>query len=149
MFTHHIQTSVVIDAPVGVVWDVLMAFEQYPSWNPFIIQIEGSPAVGEKLRVCIRPDGHTKANRFTPKVISNTARKEFAWVGSVPLFLFKGVHKFVLVELSERQTELHHTEAFSGLLVPLMGGILRATANGFHRMNTALKARAEEFTAPA
>lgn len=75
------------------------------------------------------------------------APKEFRWRGSLPIpFLFTGEHKFVLEQVSPTITKLYHGEEFQGLLVPLLGGILKKTEQGFISMNEALKKRAEETT---
>ena len=34
------------DAPPDVVWEVLLEFDSYPEWNPFVRAIEGTPAKG-------------------------------------------------------------------------------------------------------
>ncbi len=31
-----LKTSITIEAAPSVVWDILMDFEAYPDWNPFI-----------------------------------------------------------------------------------------------------------------
>ena len=36
-----ISTKVRIHASPRRVWDVLMDFEKYPEWNPFVIEISG------------------------------------------------------------------------------------------------------------
>ena len=43
----------------------------------------------------------------------------------------------------EGRTRYSQSEVFHGVLVPLTGGLLAATQQGFEAMNTALKARAE------
>ena len=45
--------------------------------------------------------------------------------------------------LAGGRTKLMHGEDFSGLLVPLLGGTLKATEVGFAQLNEALKTRAE------
>ena len=55
--------------------------------------------------------------------------------------LFVGRHYFRLE--AEGACRLVHGEQFSGLLLPLMGGMLADTEKGFHAINAALKARAE------
>lgn len=67
---------------------------------------------------------------------------ELVWRGSVAIpGLFVGRHYFRLE--AEGACRLVHGEQFSGLLLPLMGGMLADTEKGFHAINAALKARAE------
>jgi hypothetical protein len=48
------------------------------------------------------------------------------------------------VALPNGETLLKHGENFRGVLVPLLGGLLKATEQNFQAMNLALKARAEQ-----
>jgi hypothetical protein len=36
-----IKTEIPIGAPASAVWSILMDFERYPEWNPFIKKISG------------------------------------------------------------------------------------------------------------
>ena len=45
-----IETQIIINAPVGQVWQTLMQFKNYPKWNPFIQSIEGYPIKGQTLK---------------------------------------------------------------------------------------------------
>ena len=41
-----LRAEIEIDAEPARVWAILMDFEAYPEWNPFITSIEGEQAVG-------------------------------------------------------------------------------------------------------
>jgi hypothetical protein len=138
-----IETAVLIRAVPSRVWSVLMDFDAYPSWNPFIRNISGEKRVGGKLEVVIAPPGG-KPQTFRPVVAEFVPEQRFCWRGSLPIpGLFTGEHRFVL-GAEGSNTLFTHSEAFSGLLVPFVGGILAATERGFQAMNGKLKARAEE-----
>ena len=140
---HALHTSVDIDAPPSVVWDVLVDLDAWADWNPFIVSSSGSVAVGEQLTNRMEPPGG-KGMTFKPRVTEVVDQQVFEWLGRLGLpGIFDGRHRF---ELSEQgsQTRLEHTEAFSGLLVPFMRRSLDGqTLPGFEAMNAALKARAE------
>lgn len=69
---------------------------------------------------------------------------ELVWRGSLRVpGMFTGRHYFRLELADGGACRLVHGEDFSGLLLPLMGGLLTDTKRGFHAMNGALKARAE------
>lgn len=57
--------------------------------------------------------------------------------------IFDGAHSFVLRDLGDGRTALTQSETFRGLLVPVFGSALNATAEGFEEMNHALKNRCE------
>lgn len=137
-----IETSISIAASRPRVWAVLMEFARYGEWNPFIRAINGNARVGDGLVVVIQPPGRKPAT-FTPRVVEVDPERSFAWRGTLPMpGLFAGEHRFTLADESGG-TRFRQLEAFSGLLVPLVGSILKATELGFENMNAALKARAE------
>jgi hypothetical protein len=137
-----IQTTIVIDAPPGRVWAVLMDFGAYSSWNSFIPRIEGTPSVGSKLNLMVKPPGKPAA-RISPVVERYEPERLFAWRGVFgSKRLLAGAHSFRLTALGQG-TRFDQTEDFSGLLVGLLGGTLKATELGFNGMNLNLKSRVE------
>ena len=46
-----LETEIHITASPERVWSVLMDFDRYPDWNPFIRRARGRVEVGEKLEV--------------------------------------------------------------------------------------------------
>lgn len=141
-----IREDIQILAPANVVWSILMDFEKYPEWNPFILSISGKKEKGAKLKVKLQPPGQ-RGMTFRPTVIELETGKHFAWLGKV-LFhgLFDGEHHFKLIEKDEHTTLFRHYEYFSGILVtPLMKNLMGPTREGFAAMNLALKQRAEQI----
>ncbi len=140
---HALRSSIDIDAPPDVVWDVLTDLEAYDQWNPFIVSSSGSVAVGEQLTNRMEPPGG-KGMTFKPRVTEVADQRVFEWLGRLVVpGVFDGRHRF---ELSERdgKTRLEQNEDFSGILVPFMRKSLDGqTLKGFEVMNAALKDRAE------
>lgn len=140
-----IETQIDIDAPAARVWAVLTDLEAMPSWNPFIREIAGKLAEGERLLVRIAPPGEPTMS-FAPTVLASRPGRELRWRGSlVAPGLFAGEHVFCIEPLSARKTRFIQRESFSGLLAPLLmsGSRLSATRAGFGAMNEALKRRVE------
>jgi hypothetical protein len=140
-----INTTIDIDAPPDRVWSQLIAFSAYPSWNPFIKEVEGTARTGERLSVRIEPPGG-QGMTFKPTVLRADANSELRWLGR--LFLpgvFDGEHFFKIQPLDGgRRSRLTQGERFKGLLVPLLRKNLEgATRQGFEDMNRALKDRVE------
>ena len=138
-----IETFETIDAPPDVVWDVLLEFDTYPEWNPFIRAIEGNPVEGERLTVDIQPPG-SRSTTFRPEVLFVEENRRLVWVGQlfVP-YAFDGYHEFHLEPIEEgTKTMLLQRETFRGALVPILFDGDRIE-RGFRGMNEAIKARAE------
>ncbi len=137
-----IKTQVQIHAPKEVVWSILSDFENYPSWNPFIVSLEGNTAVGSQLKVRIVPP-KSKPMVFKPKVISYENNFHFSWLGSLGIKgVFDGLHAFRLEENSDGSVTFHQSESFAGILVRFIN--LDKTREGFELMNQKLKVLAEE-----
>lgn len=139
-----IQTEILIDAEVSKVWDILMDFETYPKWNPFIKSISGEQKIGEKLTVSIKPPGGNGMT-FKPKILAIHPPKEFRWKGQLGIpGIFDGEHFFLLEASQAGKTQLIHGENFSGILTSLFGKTLEKTQEGFELMNKALKQECEK-----
>jgi hypothetical protein len=143
-FTEEMQAEQEIQASPGRVWDVLMGFESFGEWNPFIVSIEGSPSVGSRLRVRLRPPGG-RTTTLRPTVTVSEPARAFAWLGRVGFRgVFDGAHRFDLEALPGDRTRFVQSEHFRGVLVPLLRGwLLSKTLAGFEAMNRALAERAE------
>ncbi len=140
-----IKTEITIDTTPERVWEVLTAFEKYPSWNPFIKSLEGEVKVGEKIVVRLEPPG-AKGMTFKPKVLAFDQNKMFKWMGH--LFfpgLFDGEHRFELIDNGNGTTTFIQAEKFKGILVRMFSKMLDgSTLNGFKTMNLKLKEAAEK-----
>jgi hypothetical protein len=139
----NIETDIIIDAPIEIVWRVLMDFDSYPNWNPFLT-VKGLPFLGEKLDLEIEMRG--KKSQFRPKVVAYEEGRQFEWRGKLIVSgIFAGNHYFRLKPITEFQTMLIHGENFTGILhKPIMKKIDQATRDGFEAMNVAMKEYAED-----
>jgi hypothetical protein len=141
-FTERLHTEIEIDASPEEVWETLTAFDAYPSWNPFIASVEGSPTAGARLKVRLEPPGG-RGITMHPTVTECERGRVFAWFGRLGVpGVFDGAHRFALEPLDEGRTRLVQMERFSGVLVPLLRRSLRThTLAGFESMNHALADR--------
>ncbi len=149
---NELRAEIEIDAEPARVWAVLMDFEAYPDWNPFITSIEGETAVGAKLRARLQPPGG-RGITMSPSVTVNEPGTAFGWLGKlggVP-HLFDGAHRFELQPIDGgSRTRFVQSERFRGILLPLVRrSILPATLSGFEAMNRALAERVVAVKASA
>ncbi|MET0233307.1 MAG: SRPBCC domain-containing protein [Kibdelosporangium sp.] len=140
---HTVDTTITIAAPPDTVWEMIVAFDKYHEWNPFILNGEGAPVVGSQLKLEIQPPGD-KAMTHHPTVQVADAGRHLQWLGMVKSQrVFAGRHEFIL-EPDGAGTRLRHREYFSGVLVLFLKKTLARTEEGFHALNQALKERAEQ-----
>lgn len=139
-----IVSSIIINAHPEEVWKILLDFESYPDWNPFIIKAKGDIKEGENLNISIKPVGSNPFS-FTPRITNVVENKKIIWLGkAIVRGLFDGRHCFELHQNEDRTTTFIQKESFSGLLIPFCKKIIGVnTLNGFILMNQALKERVE------
>ena len=141
-----IKTEILIQASPVKVWQILMDFKNYGSWNPFITSISGEPRAGNFINVVIEPP-EKKGMKFRPKVLVFNTNKEFRWKGKLIIpGLFDGEHIFELIDNKNGTTTFIQREIFRGLLIPFVTKMLDInTVNGFKLMNQKLKEQVEKF----
>ncbi len=140
-----VTSTIVIAASCADVWQCLIDFSAYPSWNPFVRDIQGRPGLDETLKVSLRMVNSSKM-RFRPKVVEFEPERRLVWLGHVVLpGLFDGRHEFEIVPNQDGTTAFRQSECFSGILSPLFRrGFDDKVRESFQNMNEALKARVEQ-----
>jgi len=141
---HRIETEIAINSNAERVWGLLTDFASYPTWNPFILSVEGKPEVGGLLEVNIQPPG-SSGMRFRPIVLAAEPNRELRWKGKFILpGLFDGEHCFRIESRPDGGIVFYQEEIFTGILVFLFRRSLDgATKDGFIAMNEALRREAE------
>lgn len=139
-----ISTQILIHAKPATVWDVLIDFEKYPDWNPFITSTSGTVRVGNKVKIKLEPPG-SKSMIFNPEILVLEENKKLSWLGRLGFKgLFDGEHQFELIDNGDGSTTFVHSERFTGILVPLFIKRLdKGTKQGFISMNEKIKTRCE------
>jgi hypothetical protein len=136
-----IHSRIQVDAPSERVWGVLIDFQNYRRWNPFIYDITGEARIGEKIRISLRTPGG-RERTYEPLITRVESGRELRWVGK-SLFL-AGEHIFSLESLNSDSTLFVQKEVFKGLLSSFFGEDTdKDIAGGFEQMNQALKRRVE------
>ena len=139
-----LHSEVLIEASPTEVWTVLTDFARYADWNPFVVNVTGTPEEGERLSVTLSPPGGRRIT-LKPEVTEVVSGRVLEWWGHLGVRgIFDGRHRFEL-HPTATGTRLVQNETFTGALVPLLARSLdRDTAAGFALMNAALKTRAEQ-----
>src|SRR2546427_9072393 len=123
-----LRTEVEIDAPAERVWAVLLDFERFPDWNPFIRRVHGDAQVGSRLDVLLGASG-TRAMRFRPTVKAVVPNRELRWLRRLGLPpLFDREHIFQIDPLRANRGRFRQRERFRGLLLPLLARSLHRDA---------------------
>ncbi|MCW2798042.1 SRPBCC domain-containing protein [Nocardioides sp.] len=149
------SASIEIEAPLELVWAIMLDTEAYAEWNPFVERVESAtpPAVGNPIVLHVRwANGRTTRS---PERISGlegpvtdghvtTATLSYAYEGLPSrLGLVRGVRHQRLTQRAGEPTSYDTVEEFSGPLVKLAGP--DRVAEGFARHAAGLKSRAESL----
>lgn len=140
---YRIESKIEINARIEKAWQVLMDFEAYPSWNPFIQEIERKKNRSLMVKLV---QGNNKPMVFKPRIIQEKKEEIFSWQGKLFLKgLFDGHHSFKLQKIEANKTLFVHSEEFKGILVPLLKKSLQTnTTSAFNAMNKAIKKQCEQ-----
>jgi hypothetical protein len=109
-----------IAAAPEAVWEVLTAFERWPSWNPDVksMAVQGPVAPGSVFRWKAGPGTITSTiQRVEPP-------RQIAWIGRT--LGIKAVHVWQL-EPRDGRTFVRTEESFEGLLARLLRGSMQKT----------------------
>jgi hypothetical protein len=136
-----VRTEIEINAGHEKVWGILIDFEKYEQWNPFITKIVGQAKEDSKIEIHIEtPAG--KKRKYRPTVTKVNEGRELQWMGKS--WVLNGEHIFRIEQLTQGRTRLIHREVFDGLLTSIFGKSLDTDIKqGLEGMNRALKERAE------
>ena len=152
------SASISIEAPLELVWSVMLDTAAYADWNPFVERVETAQpaAVGNPIVLHVRwRNGRTTRS---PERISaleppagadgaTRARLSYVFEGwPARLGLVRGVRHQRLSQHAGGPTTYDTVEEFSGPLVPLAGP--DRVADGFRRHAEALRDRAETLHRP-
>ncbi len=139
----HFEAATTIDAPPETVWAVLTDTAKWPEWDPFCERIEGTLALGGKVKAYTTL---SPGRAFPVKVAELDAPRAMTWQGGMPLGLFKGVRTYRLAP-DGAGTRFTMREEFSGPMLKLIGKTIPDMNDAFAAFCAGLKDRAESRAA--
>jgi uncharacterized protein YndB with AHSA1/START domain len=132
------RVAITIAAPPERIWALLTDAAGFARWNSTVTSIEGTIALGERVKIRVPVSDRT----FSPKVTELVANARMVWRdGMAPMF--KGERTFTLTPRGDGTTEFEMVETFSGLMLPMIKGSLPDFAPVFDRYARDLKKEAE------
>jgi hypothetical protein len=129
-----------IDAPVGAVWDVLVAIDEWPGWNPDVksVSIEGPARKGASFRWKAGP------STIRSTIVQFDRPRLLAWTGRT--LGIHAVHVWRLEQLGSG-TLVRTEESYEGVVARILRRPLQKTLHKALADGTAyLKAEAEKIS---
>ena len=141
-----IETQIKANSTPEKIWKILINFEEYKLWNPFMIKVVGDAKLGSKIMVKIQTV-RGKQRTYYPTITRLEINKELRWKGKSFLpGIFDGERIFIIEKSTDNKVSFIHKEIFTGLGVKLVGDKLdEDLRESFDKMNIALKTKAENF----
>ncbi len=143
LLTRILESWIDINVPVSDVWDALTDFDSWEKWNSFIPLVEGELVAGNTMKIKVVSPG-MKEMIFKPTVYEIEKYKKISWGGGFLVFVYKGIHEFILEEIDDNTTRFRQIEKFQGPIVLVMKNMIRKTAVGYLNMNEDFKYFLEE-----
>jgi choline dehydrogenase-like flavoprotein len=142
-----IRTEIEINAPLSLVWQLVVDLAGYNVWNPFLTYVRGEAKEGASVEFHVNlPGAQTTPTRV--RISQILPGSKIVWVGhflNIP-GLIDGEHGLEFIQLGPAQTKVIHWENFRGWLLPLLGSFTaHHVLRGMEIMNPALKWRAEHL----
>lgn len=141
-----IETQIKASSTPEKIWKILINFEEYELWNPFMIKVVGDAKLGSKIMVKIQTV-RGKQRTYYPTITRLEINKELRWKGKSFLpGIFDGERIFIIEKSTDNKVSFIHKEIFTGLGVKLVGDKLdEDLRESFDKMNIALKTKAENI----
>lgn len=142
-----LYSQIEVNASPERIGEILIDFTKYPDWNPFIRYIEGNLVEGGKITAYLKPSG-ANGMKIHPVLLKIRPFRELRWKGHFLIQgIFDGEHVFEIRAIDDQVSLFVQHEYFKGIILPILENMLKKdTIRGFHEMNKALKARAEQST---
>jgi hypothetical protein len=129
------KATAVIQRPAADIWPILTNTGAYPEWDPFCDKIDGTVALGAKLKAFSKL---SPGRGFKVKVTELAENQRMTWSGGMPFGLFKGVRTFTLEETAPGTTTFTLHEVFSGPMLRMIGKHLPDMTDAFEQFATGL-----------
>jgi hypothetical protein len=125
------------------VWAVLIDFDRYSEWNPYVLALSGALKVGGTLEVTIRQANWPEPLTVTPTLIRAETDTVLHWQGRVgDAGVLDTDHSFHIETLDSDRVHFLQQEEFRGSLAETLDEQAQAfTRDAFQAMNEALAER--------
>jgi hypothetical protein len=135
------STRTVIEAPREKVWRIVVGFDAYPEWNPYLRSVEGRPREGGTLDVHLEPPGGEGQDVSASVTVFRPPRK-LQWRSRLLVPGLRDLEYEVIVEpLGPNRAQVVQRARYEGVLTVFVDEA--ETRAGLLGMSRALKARAE------
>ncbi len=129
-----------IEASPDAIWAILTDGANYSSWDSGVINLDGTIALGNKLKVTSEAN---PKRAFPVRVTALNPGSGMTWTGGMPFGLFKGVRTYTLTPQGPN-TRFMMREEYTGPLASMIFKTIPDLQPSFEKFANGLKARTEQ-----
>lgn len=133
-FSRETVVSTLIAADAAIIWSLLTQVEAYSRWNSTIVSVEGTAAVGEKIRLKSTLD---PSRTFKLKIKEMVPAQRMSWGDAM------GTRTYTLEPQGDGQVRFTMQEKIGGLMFPLFANKIPSFDESFEQFAADLKKEAE------
>jgi hypothetical protein len=133
------STTTTIAASPERVWALLVDGPSYTTWNPTVVELDGTIAEGEKIKLVSTV---SPKRTFTLRVEEVRPQSQMVWSSGMPLGLFKGTRTFTLDPAGDG-TRFTMEEVYTGLLAGIITRSIPDMTASFAQFAAGLKTASE------
>lgn len=139
-----IETQIEISAPIVVVWEVLIQFQNYANWNSFTPIVECDLVVGNDVILHVNMHPGKKPIIQKESLLHIKPLDSIAW-GITSRFPVKTERIQRIHAISANTTLYYTSDSFEGILVPLVMALYKKQIQlGFNQVAKDLKKYCEK-----
>jgi len=143
------EVKIQIAAPPEYVWKVLIDFEKYEEWNPFITKIEGEPKIGSHIVLHVRLNPRLDSIQFSKEMIISLKENQHLSYDThfLSSSLFNAVRWQTIRPTEDGLSSIYHSQQkITGIASwPISRIFGDRICEGFEASSLSLKKRAEEL----
>ena len=136
-FSRETAVSIEIKAEPAIVWALLTKASDYPRWNSTVTSIEGTIALGEKIKLKSTLDAK---RTFKLQVKEFDVEKKLAWGDG------QGNRVYTITKNGNGTVTFTMTEKIGGLMFPMYAKMIPSFDQSFEQFASDLKKESETIT---
>lgn len=137
-----------IEAPIDLVWSVLVDVARYPEWNPFTVSVRTDFALGSPvdMQVALRGPGRRTRHQVERITSFDPSSYRLSWGVEVGPGWFITADRWQQLTVVDGRTRYETSDEFTGVGVGLMLALMGSKVQrGFDGVARALKTRCESL----
>lgn len=124
-----IENRITIAADIDSVWKMIANLDKWPQWNQNVESISGAPVFGQYIRITMKGE-NCENHCYKAQIIELTPPYKIRWRARMLFHFLFSNERSIELKQNEDFVEVHVTERYRGLLLPLFWKKIEGFARG-------------------